>query len=418
MNSIATDRMTLLTVASATLAQLQADAFESEIVSSPATAGIDTDAARIQRDVVVGALAAGLDFARLEEDLLTMSPGSVPEATHNVPYLPSNQALALLQSALDEYLEEGQALVQEMFDGKDPRWIASAWEKLKTIFRGKHKFIRHTSSDSFLRVLPEQATVALFSDWGTGEDTAVRVMTEIAARRPTHAIHLGDVYYSGTAKEVQRRFLDVITASGPRFADCQYFALNSNHEMYSGGDAYFDLTLKQFGQEASYFNIANPHWQLIGLDSGYEDHGLQDPQDEWLAAQLRNSGPRSVLLSHHQFFSPFEKRAFDRKLHKKVRPLLGNVFAWFWGHEHKAIVFDKHEGIHARCIGHGAIPTSVPFGTPRFPDVPVVAIDERAAPSGSDGIHGFALLQFDGPKLKVSYIDEFGTLWFEEQLQS
>jgi hypothetical protein len=109
-------------------------------------------------------------------------------------------------------------------------------------------------------------TVALFSDWGTGEETARRVMRQIKLQNPTHAVHLGDVYYSGTEKEIQRRFLDIIDAEGPSPTTCTYLALNSNHEMYSGGHAYFELTLKtRFQQEASYFNLRNAHWQLIGL---------------------------------------------------------------------------------------------------------------------------------------------------------
>ena len=75
-----------------------------------------------------------------------------------------------------------------------------------------------------------------------------------------------------------------------------------------------------------------------------------------------------------------------------------------------------HLGIKARCIGHGAMPTKVPFGPPLFPDVPIVAVDERnsLSPEGG-GIHGFALLRFSGPKINVSYIDEFGGVFYSEQ---
>jgi hypothetical protein len=96
----------------------------------------------------------------------------------------------------------------------------------------------------------------------------------------------------------------------------------------------------------------------------------------------------------------YESRAFDRKLHEKVQPLLGQVFGWFWGHEHKAIVFEKHLGIHVRCIGHGAIPENVPYGNPSFPDVPIQQIDERQGPDG-DNMHGFAMLRFNGANLHV-----------------
>jgi hypothetical protein len=75
-----------------------------------------------------------------------------------------------------------------------------------------------------------------------------------------------------------------------------------------------------------------------------------------------------------------------------------------------------HMGIKARCIGHGSIPSSVPYGDPLFPDVPVVKVDERAAPD-ADGTcyHGFALLRFRAGKVDVSYIDEYGGLFFQER---
>jgi hypothetical protein len=413
MNSIATNRDALLQITAATLAELQASRFEPLLVSR---AGADSEAMRAQRDTVVNALAAALDFARLEGGLIRTTPQAITATVTNVPYLPSNQALALMQSAIDEFAEDRPIGIEAAFDPTDPGWISSAFEKLKALFRGKHKFTKHTSLTSFRQPLPDEAVVALFSDWGTGEETARRVMRQVKRTNPSIAVHLGDVYYSGTKKEIQRRFLEVIDREGPSQEGCRFFALNSNHEMYSGGDAYFDITLPRFGQEASYFNLRNNHWQLIGLDSGYEDHGLQDPQKEWLEAQLQANGPRNILLTHHQFFSPFEDRAFDRKLHDKVEPLLRHVFAWIWGHEHKAIIFGDHKGIRARCIGHGAIPVHVPFGDPQITDIPVKQIDERAAPGSDEGIHGFALLRFNGPSLKASFIDEFGNSLFEEQL--
>jgi hypothetical protein len=190
------------------------------------------------------------------------------------------------------------------------------------------------------------------------------------------------------------------------------------HEMYSGGHAYFDVTLPRFGQEPSYFNLHNDRWQLMELDSGHDDHGLRDPQNEWLTAQLAIGGRRNILLTHHQLFSPFEVRGNGRTLDEKVALLLPNAFAWCWGHEHKAIVFADHRGIKARCIGHGTIPTMVPYGTPQFSDMPIHWIDERPAPDGTEALHGFALLRFHNSALDVSYVDEFGATWFEESFQS
>lgn len=414
MLPLVTNREQLLHIAAATLESLQSHAFSKasaegavEAVSDPAAPSIDA---------VTSALSEALEWARLEgETLETSELEAVGDGP--VPYLPSNQVLSLLQSAYEEYLESQAEGVEAPFDTSDPGWLSVALEKVKSLLKGKHRFTSHTSLTDFRLDLPANAVVALFADWGTGEETAIRVMNQIRIAAPTHAIHLGDVYYSGTPKEAQKRFLNVIEQNGPSKAACRYFSLNANHDMYSGGYGYFDTILPALGQQASYFNLRNPHWQLIGIDSGYEEHGLKDPQKDWVAAQLSAGGAKSIMLSHHQFFSSYEPRAYKRALHKKMGPLMSNVFAWFWGHEHKCVIFGDHLGIKARCIGHGAIPVGVPFGTPEFPDVPVIASDERPSPSSPNtGLHGFALLRFNGPKLDISYIDEFGKVFFTEQM--
>ena len=406
MNSPITDRETLLAIAQATLSELQNSRDSLESVSDD-----------VHPDAVINGLSAALDWARLDKQVTDSSvrEESVSAPQAGEPYIPSNQVLSLLQSAYDEYMD-ARGITEVPFDPSDPGFKTIAQEKLKAASRGKHPFIQHHSLTSFRYTLPENAVIALFSDWGTGEPTARRVMDQIAAQRPTHAIHLGDVYFAGTPKEVQERFLDIIDQHGPPKDSCHYFALPGNHDMYSGGYAYFDTILPHFGQEASYFNLRNRYWQLIGLDSGYEDYGLKDPQFDWLSAQLQGSGPRSILLSHHQLFSPYDKRVPNGTLLEKTKALLPRVHAWYWGHEHKCIVMGDHLGIKARCIGHGAIPSSVPYGAPLFPDVPIVKVDERTAPPPDGGsYHGFAVLRFAGQTVNVSYIDENGVEFLSER---
>jgi hypothetical protein len=409
-----TNRGVLKRVAAATLQHIESGAL-APITEGPAAEGVEG----LHPDAVANALSGALSWldaqpAEKGVGLEAVEPGA------EIPYIPNNQVLALLQSAYDEYLEKRtapEAAGLEMpFDEMDPGWLTVAFEKLKELFRGKHKFISHTSLTSFRYALPSDAVVVLFGDWGTGQPTAQRVMQQIKAAKPTHAIHLGDVYYSGTPREEQTRFLNVVDQFGPPPATCKYYALNSNHEMYSGGYGYFDTTLKRLGQEASYFNLANEHWQLIAVDSGYEDHGLKDPQKEWLTAQLSQPGAKSIVLSHHQVFSPWESVA-GKRLPQKTADLLSKIYAWFWGHEHKCIIMGDHLGIKARCIGHGAVPATVPYGTPSFPDVPIVRVDERRSPDGVN-VHGFALLRFAGAQLDVSYIDEFGSEFFSERFDT
>ncbi|MBS0173813.1 MAG: metallophosphoesterase [Nitrospira sp.] len=415
MPSLITNRGELIRVATATLQQIQFGALDK--IAGLASLESLESAETVPPEDVAAALAEALQWA--ERDI--QGGGAALESADAdagvIPYIPSNQVLALIQSAYDEFAEEKAkeqtAELEIPFDVIDPGWLKIAYEKLKAVFRGNRKFIKHTSLESFRHDLPANAVVALLADWGTGEPTAQRVMKQIQACGPTHVIHLGDVYYSGTPREVETRFLDVIDQCGPPRSTCKYLALNSNHEMYSGGYGYFDSTLPAFGQEASYFSLGNDHWQLIGIDSGYEDHGLQEPQKEWVAAQLMRPGPKNIMLSHHQLFSPYESAA-GKPLPAKMKDLLPSIHGWFWGHEHKCIIMGEHLGIKARCIGHGAIPSPVPFGPSHFIDVPVESIDERRSPDGVN-FHGFALLKFAGSRLDISYIDEFGTVFFAEK---
>jgi hypothetical protein len=175
-----------------------------------------------------------LDWARRD------SPAAVEESAATAaapePYIPDNQALALLQSAYDEFIES-RGIAELPFDPNDPGWITIAEEKQKAAARPKHPFISHKDAGSFRYDLPADAAVVLFADWGTGEPTAQRVMQPVAAAHTTHAIHLGDVYYAGTPQESQKRFLDVVERFGSPRDTCRYFAMAGNHDYYSGGYA-------------------------------------------------------------------------------------------------------------------------------------------------------------------------------------
>lgn len=56
----------------------------------------------------------------------------------------------------------------------------------------------------------ELCKFAFVSDWGTGTPLARNVMRCIADQKPDILIHLGDVYYSGTKKEMQEHFLSIV----------------------------------------------------------------------------------------------------------------------------------------------------------------------------------------------------------------
>jgi hypothetical protein len=204
--------------------------------------------------------------------------------------------------------------------------------------------------------LPDRARIAMAGDWGTGLYGAPQIAAQITRLGVFDLLlHLGDVYYSGTLEEEQARFLDVWPKAAGRLSR----TLNSNHEMYSGGYGYFDLALPALGQAASYFAFQNDHWLLVGLDTAYVDHDMDNQQVAWLNAVVRQAGSRKVVLfSHQQLFS----RLADQgpKLQRALRHLLESraVTAWYWGHEHQCILYDAHAryGLLGRCLGNGGIP--------------------------------------------------------------
>lgn len=327
-------------------------------------------------------------------------------------HMPRSKMGALLQSEMSRRL--AQASPEDtglgpdfLFSNADPGWATVVAALLEKWLTPDADFRTHEDVET-LFTMPNQSSVALFSDWGTGRPAADAVMNQITARNPGVMIHLGDIYYSGQPDEARDRFLDHWPAAG-----AARFALNANHEMYSGGHGYFETVLPEMENQGSYFCVQNDHWRLIGLDSAYKDKKLHRPQLRWLEKLVEpNDGRRNILMTHHQAFSMFEEvKAKD--LYDPVKPLIekGKVHAWFWGHEHKSVAFKKYKGLVARCIGHGAIPYSPPgsdFSEKTFPDLEVKFVNRRRRPSSLQGVNGFALLRFNGPDLEVDHIDEDG----------
>jgi len=232
---------------------------------------------------------------------------------------------------------------------------------IKSFFTWIGKLKKHPFETAPVRpdTVADRLRIAILGDWGSGRYGAPISAASIEAASPAFdlLLHLGDVYYSGTVKEVQERFL----AFWPKVSGALSRALNSNHEMYSGGHGYFGHTLPQFGQSSSCFALENAHFRLVGLDTGYDEHDLGHGQPTWLEGQVLEAqakGQRVVLFSHHQPFSAFEKQG--DKLVGRIRPLLEakRIFAWYWGHEHRCAIYERHAGwgLWGRLVGHGGFP--------------------------------------------------------------
>jgi hypothetical protein len=333
-------------------------------------------------------------------------------------YRPLSQGGVELKFYTDDYLGWSSSLIN-WIDGLSP-----------------HRLIRPTSTVP--QEVPNKGRIAVLGDWGTGLYGAT-VCAQSIQHDPDPfflLLHLGDVYYAGTSSEVKKRFL----ALWPNRPDAINRALNSNHEMYSGGHAFFGSTLPQFGQASSYFAMQNEHWLLIGLDTAYIEHNIDDEQFAWISKVIAEAGNRRVVFfSHHQLFSLLDKQGI--LLAAKLGNLLASnkVFAWYWGHEHLCALYDPHPhyGLHARCIGHSGMPyTRKPLGDASTSktvgdliwrkldgkgaipgclalDGPNVHIKEKAEKYGPNG---YLVLDLNGPHLTESVYSDNGEILHQNAL--
>ncbi len=299
--------------------------------------------------------------------------------------------------------------------------------------------------------------IALAADWGTGTLEAETVAANMKACSPHYTLHLGDVYYMGEAAEIDENCLGELT---PNYAGVYWptgslgsFALMGNHEMYSGGQGYFQEFLTTLGlfnanktvkdpQSASYFCLETDHWVVLGLDTGYHSGGVAaftaipvvnripflnvdarfgDKMLAWLKDTMNTlhapGRPKKhiLLLTHHQPMSSFE-HAFEKPAEQLAQLgfLNAEEFVWLFGHEHRMTVYNKQTiantlKAYPRCIGHGGMPveiTNVSQPDPRIRcyDPRKHAIDQDH-PNTLVGYNGHLVLLFNGNKLTIEYHD-------------
>jgi hypothetical protein len=322
--------------------------------------------------------------------------------------------------------------ILDKFSITDPGWVSSLIATGVRWLRKRHAF-NPTPPDPVQ--IGDRARIILVGDWGSGipraqlVGTAMRMAVEqgIRENRDVQVIHLGDVYYSGWQFEYQDRFLPYWPVKAAEAEKTGSWCLNGNHDMYSGGHAYFDFLLKDARfrkqRQASFFRLYNKHWQLLGLDTAWDDNGLKDPQASWVTQVLEQNGQKSIFLTRHQLFSAYEDGpVVGKTLGRKLGPVLDNkrIHTWFWGHEHRFIIYEPTVNVqNARLVGHGGVPVYMTHKTDDSYVKPAIFEDRRFIQNGLEhwAMFGFVILDFEGPEINASYVDEAGSTIKTETIQ-
>ena len=285
-------------------------------------------------------------------------------------------------------------------DGKyekhDIGWVGAGIIFLKNLVEGKYDDLSLPPQEQGYKptVIPNDATIAIIGDWGTGywEDAntpAAKVANVVNnSIKPDIVIHLGDVYYYGSKSEVQDNFVNIIP-TGKQGT----YNLNSNHDMYSVAVPYFEAVKKSpFGNQGntSYFALTNDDWLIVGLDTAYlsssldafllgslaKHHALTgelipNAQTEFLismAQKAASENKKLIIMSHHNSFDGpgmtketsvelLSKKTLWSQVSTLIEPYLkGEKAYWHWGHAHSGYALKEMDNIISRCVGYGAVP--------------------------------------------------------------
>jgi Calcineurin-like phosphoesterase len=358
----------------------------------------------------------------------------LPQTQITLATLQQWEAQILSGGGVDDY--EGSLIELGPYEQLDPKWVGALfyYVSLKAGFSpwapfGKTPATLTTTGD---------VKIALVGDWGTGNWTdgtiqcpALAVMDQVKNLAPDYTIHLGDVYYAGTANPVSDEEVDnFVNYWVPGSAGS--FMLNSNHEMYSGAQGYFGkgLAAPPFAaqQGTSYFAIQGAKWIIIGLDTAYYDPSplflngnLADVDQINFIKGLDTTNKKVIVLTHHNGTNIEGTAALP--LWNEVTSALGKAPEfWYWGHVHNGIVysdqsFPAQNGTNARCAGHGAIPFGVGFGLSGKPSIEYFsnellssAYPDTDPRQSKRVLNGFATLRITDDSINEDFIDQTGVV--------
>ena len=102
-----------------------------------------------------------------------------------------------------------QAALTAKFGDCDPNFKDALIQYSKLVLKSgtiPYREYKSISDSVYDDKLPAQATVGIVADWGTGQPEALEVLRQVKRKNPDVVIHLGDIYYAGTAHEVEDYF--------------------------------------------------------------------------------------------------------------------------------------------------------------------------------------------------------------------
>lgn len=380
---------------------------------------------------------------RLPDD--DLGPETEPEGEEL--FVSRSPLVSLVQTSVDakrhqNLIKRVWHAVKQFFVRFTKRKVASAAEiaegMLQRLVEGTHDFNRVPAE----RAIKDRARLIVVGDWGSGNQPARELAALMAAEvkagvddgREVHVIHLGDVYFAGQADEYRRQVLDEgwwPVTNEQAEAGVGSWSLAGNHDLYGGARPYFSVLLgdPRFGRQqsndgkpTSWFRLATPSWDIIGLDTSWNDDPfergqtglLEDPQAEQLAAWIaEDAAKRRLVLTHHQYLTLYDHRLSDLRasgtvpeMHGRLDAIVksGAITAWMWGHEHRSMAFEDPHVRYPRCLGHGGqLLKPMPAGTK--PEPPGTWLETSSFPLDGEtwGSLGFAVLDLDGPVISVRY---------------
>jgi hypothetical protein len=250
------------------------------------------------RDSIVSITQSALEYYFDHAD---SKDGATPERPYSSERRGPTDTPAVSNRVLIDKNRRGPRRILDKFSITDPGWVSSLIAMGIKKFRKPHAF---NPSPAPSVELKDRCRIIIVGDWGSGipraqkNALAMRVYVEesLKAGLDCQVIHLGDVYYSGWEYEYQKRFLRYWPVRSGEESKIGSWSLNGNHDMYSGGHAYFEILLAdpRFNRHggSSFFRLYNHHWQIFGLDTAWDDNGLKDPHP------LRSRRTLTVLISH------------------------------------------------------------------------------------------------------------------------